>query len=138
VASARRRSCRTSCRSLSPWTASASPSALPRAVRSRGRRAPDRRLVDDDSALEFRIEWGSAGDHLATVDKRVLDLVARQVRPKTLVCITHNMYEFEDPDDPHRQTLTAVAERIGDVGHRAGLPVVARTLAQIHETVDAG
>jgi hypothetical protein len=98
---------------------------------------PDRRILDGETALEFRIEWGSAEDHLATVDKRVEDLVARQVKLKTLVCITHNMYEFEDASDPHRQTLAAVAERIEEAGDKGGLKLVAQTLAGIHQIADA-
>ena len=71
------------------------------------------------------------------MDKRGRDLVAREVELKTLVCITHNMYEFEDIDDPHRQTLAAVAERIWGVEDNSGLVLVPQTLAGIHEIADA-
>ena len=98
---------------------------------------PDRRILGGETALEFRIEWGSAADHMATVGKRVEDLVTRQVELKTLVCITHNMYEFEDTDDPHRQTLATVAERIWEVEDKSGLNLVAQTLAGIHQIADA-
>jgi hypothetical protein len=98
---------------------------------------PDRRILNGETALEFRIEWGSAEDHLATVDKRVADLVAREVELKTLVCITHNMYEFEDENDPHRQTLAAVAESIWEAGDKGGLKLVAQTLAGIHQVFDS-
>ena len=97
---------------------------------------PDRRILGGETALEFRIEWGGAEDHLATVGKRVADMAARKVELKTLVCITHNMYEFADAGDPHRQTLAAVAERIWEAGDRAGLELVPQTLEGIHRIAD--
>ena len=67
---------------------------------------PALRIHEGGSALEFRIEWGTAEELLPVVAKRVDDLVERDVAVKTLVSITHNMFEFEDPDDAHRQSLT--------------------------------
>ena len=97
---------------------------------------PDIRTWGGVSAQEFRIEWGTADELLSVVAKRVDDLVERDVPVKTLVSITHNMFEFEDPDDPHRQVLEGVAERIQEVIERAGLKMVPATLARIHALVD--
>ena len=95
-----------------------------------------RRMFDGGSALEFRIEWGTADELLSVVAKRVDDLVERDVAMKTLVSITHNMFEFEDPEDEHRQSLDGVTERLREVVGPSGLKLVAATLAQVHERAD--
>ena len=96
----------------------------------------DRRIHDGDSALEFRIEWGTAEELLSVVAKRVDDLVERDVAVKTLVSITHNMFEFEDPDDAHRHCLDGVAEGIRRVVEPSGLTLVPATLAEVHARAD--
>ena len=97
---------------------------------------PARRIHEGGSALEFRIEWGTAEELLSVVAKRVDDLVERDVAVKTLVSITHNMFEFEDPDDVHRQSLDGVVEGIRQVVEPSGLTLVPATLAEVHAHAD--
>ena len=96
-----------------------------------------RRVWEGESALEFRIEWGSAEELLSVAARRVDDLVAREVSVKTLVSITHNMFEYEDRSDACRQALIGVATGIRQVVERAGLQLVPATLEQIHARVDS-
>jgi hypothetical protein len=96
----------------------------------------DRRIYDGDSALEFRIEWGTAEELLSVVAKRVDDLVERDVAVKSLVSITHNMFEFEDPDDAYRHCLDGVSEGIRRVVEPSGLTLVPATLAEVHARAD--
>jgi peptidoglycan/xylan/chitin deacetylase (PgdA/CDA1 family) len=97
----------------------------------------DRRAWGGKSAMELRVEMAGIGDHRQTIDKRVVDMVEKQIPVKTIVAITHNYFEYRNPDDFHRRTLEGIAAYVWEAAERFGLEVCPRTLEQIHGVADS-
>ncbi|MCK4590578.1 MAG: hypothetical protein KAT86_02405, partial [Candidatus Latescibacteria bacterium] len=97
----------------------------------------DRRTWGGKSAMELRVEMAGIEDHKQTIDKRIADMVEKQVPVKTIVAITHNYFEYGNPDDSRRRTLEGIAAYVWEAAERFGLEVCPRTLEQIHGVADS-
>jgi hypothetical protein len=95
-----------------------------------------RRMWEGRCALELRVEAAGITDHRQTIDTRLRDMVDREIPVKTIVSITHNVFEYEDPGDPHRKTLEGMAAYVREAVERSGLQGCPTTLEQLHDTVD--
>jgi hypothetical protein len=97
----------------------------------------DRRAWGGRSAMELRVEMAGIDDHRQTIEKRIADMVDQNIPVKTIVAITHNYFEYDNPDDPRRQTLVGMATYIREAAQKYGLEICPITLEQLHKTVDA-
>jgi len=97
----------------------------------------ERHAWSGKSAMELRVEMAGIAEHKQTIDTRVADMVEKEIPVKTIVSITHNYFEYDNPDDLRRQTLVGMANYIWEAAERFGLEVCPITLEELHETVDS-
>jgi len=97
----------------------------------------DRRIWSGKSAMELRVEAAEIEDHKQTIDKRISDMVEKQIPVKTIVVITHNSFEYKDPYDPHHRTLKGIATYVWEAAERVKLKLCPATIEQIHNIADS-
>jgi len=97
----------------------------------------DRRAWGGKSAMELRVEMAGLEEHRQTIDKRIVDMVEKDLPVKTIVSITHNYFGYDNPSDPHRQTLVGMADYIWEAAKKFALELCPITLEQLHRTVDS-
>lgn len=97
---------------------------------------PARRVWEGTSAFELRIELSGAEGHFLTIDRRVSEMVEKEVPIKILVSITHNMFDYGNRSDAHRKTLEAVADYVRTAAERSELEVVPATIGRMHQVAD--
>jgi len=98
----------------------------------------ERRTWEGKSAMELRVEMAGVEDHRRTIDRCVADMVENQVPVKTIVAVTHNFIDYEDPEEPRRRVLEEMAEYVQKAALRFGLKLRPATIEQIHRAVDEG
>lgn len=95
-----------------------------------------RRMWEGRCALELRVEAAGIADHRQTLDTRLKDMADREISVKAIVAITHNVFDYTDPDDPQRQTLQGMAAYVWEATAGLGLKLRPTTLEQLHQAVD--
>lgn len=95
-----------------------------------------RRIWDGKSAMELRVEAAGIQDHRQTIDTRLTDMLEKDIPVKTIVCITHNVFDYTDATNAQRITLDAIAAYVWEAAERSGLQVCPTTLQQLHQSVD--
>ena len=98
----------------------------------------ERRTWSGKSAMELRVEMAGMEDHRQTIDKSIADMVENRVPVKTIVAITHNFIDYEDPDAPKRKILEGMATYVWEASERFGLKLRPATIEQIHRVADGG
>jgi len=98
----------------------------------------DRRTWSGKSAMELRVEMAGIEDHKQTIDKRIVDMIERQIPVKTIVAVTHNFFDYEDPDDPKRKILKEMVAHVREASERFGLRLCPTTIEQLHQLADGG
>jgi len=97
----------------------------------------DQRLWSGKSAMELRVEMAGVEVHKQTIDKRIADMVEKRIPVKAIVAITHNYFEYDNPDAPKQQTLEGMAAYIWEAAERYGLELCPITLERLHRDVDS-
>lgn len=96
----------------------------------------DVRTWQGKSAMELRIEMGSAEDHFSTIEKRISDMVKKKILVKTLVAITHNYFNYKDKAEPRRKVLESIADYLWQITDKLGFQLCPITLNRLHRIVD--
>jgi len=97
----------------------------------------DRRTWGGKSAMELRIEAAEIEVHKETIDRRIADMVEQHTPVKAIVAITHNYFEYDNPNAPKRQTLEGIATCVRETAERYKLELCPITLKQLHKDVDS-
>ncbi len=96
----------------------------------------DRRIWEGASAMELRIEMGSAEDHYCTIKKRISDMIEKKIPTKTLVAITHNTFDYKNKVERQREVLEKVADCLWQSTDRFDFELCPITLDRLHQIVD--
>lgn len=93
------------------------------------------RIKNGSSAVEFRIEWGDAELHRHTLHQVLEDI--RDNTFKTIVSITHNTYDYSDPENERTRALEGSLQALEELCGERGLAPLGATLEQIHRIYDS-
>ncbi len=102
---------------------------------------PDSMLWSGGHPQDLRVELFDAKNHRYMIDKI---LSREQARPsglvRTVVVLTHNIFDYSDPADFRRQTLRQMIRDLGQLADRKGLDLIPSTIgaaARAHRRASA-
>jgi len=96
----------------------------------------DRRAWQGKSAMELRIEWGSAEDHFSTIKKRISDMTEKKISIKTLVAVTHNYFDYKNKVAPQKEVLKQMADYFWQITNECNLELCPIILSRLHQIAD--
>ncbi len=82
---------------------------------------------------DLRVELVDAKNHFYTIEKSVRRQIEEDVPVKLLHTVTHNIFEYGDPDDFRRQTLEGIITHYKNIVADRGYGLAGATVAEIAE-----
>ena len=95
-----------------------------------------RRMWKGRCAAELRVESARPEEHRLTIDNCLSAMIADDPPVKALVPMTHNMFDYEDPDCRDTESLKEIADYVRVAAQRNSLTIAPTTLDRLHEEVD--
>jgi peptidoglycan/xylan/chitin deacetylase (PgdA/CDA1 family) len=92
---------------------------------------PDSRMWGGKTPLDLRVELVDAKNHWYTIEKSIARQVAQRTPLKVIRAFTHNIFDYDKPEDFRRQTLVRMLDHVAALAEANGLSFAGATSAEI-------
>jgi hypothetical protein len=92
---------------------------------------PDSRLWGGGQPLDLRVEQVDAKNHFYTIDKAVRRQLNQTTPLKQIQALTHNIFDFSDPNNFRRETCVGIIAAARQIAEREKLILQPATLAGV-------
>lgn len=86
--------------------------------------------------FDLRIERAEFREHQSTIDENVSRMKKEGILVKTLVAITHNMFDYSDKRNTVTKTLQLILDYLLKLREKTYLQIISSTLEEIHSIAD--